>query len=182
MPRGWWPTLAEVLQWVHDRGMVHGDVTGVEHLPRRRDRPHLAGFTWPILVGLCDRPELAADGMMLGTAGYVAPELLAGGADPVDPRCDVYALGVVLYELLTGHQPFQGTAAKIVRQVTTTDPRFPRVLKLKRKIPQDLEAICLKALRDPAARYASAGGAGRALRTFLGASASTTKRRRGFWK
>jgi serine/threonine-protein kinase len=170
--------LAEALQIAHDRGIVHGDVKPSNILLDTKSRPHLVGFTLPALAALND-----GSGLFAGTMEYLAPELLlAAGANPLDPRRDVYALGVVFYELLTGQRPFQGTSlAEVMKKVTTTDPQHPR--SLKRRIPRDLEAICLKALaRDPSARYASAGALAQALRTFLGGRSSSTKRSWGFWK
>ena len=112
--------------------------------------------------------------------GTHCAELLGPGANPVDPR-DVFALGVILYELLTGRRPFLGNSLEVLQQVTTTDAPPPR--GLNRRIPQELDAICLKALqRDPARRYASAGALAEALQAFLAAVASPTKRPRTFWK
>jgi len=159
--------LAEALQFAHDHGIVHGDVKPSNILLDTANRPHLVGFTCPTLAALHDRSDLDDFDILVGPLGYLAPEFLEAGANLLDPRRDVYALGVVLYELLTGQRPFQGT--------------FPEIAR--RRIPQDLEAICLKALeRDSSARYTSAGALAEALRTFLGARASSTQRSRGFWK
>jgi serine/threonine protein kinase len=173
--------LAAALLVAHESGVVHGDITPSAIFLDTSNRPHLAGFGWPALAALAGREGLASGVLASGTVGYLAPELLGAGADAFDPRRDVYALGVVLYELLTGRRPFEGTVLVIVKQITTTDPRRPGARK--RGIPRDLDAICLKALeRDPAARYASAAALAEALQTFLGAGASSPERRRGFWK
>ncbi len=173
--------LAEALQFAHDGGIVHGDIKPSNVFLDKANRPHLVGFNWPTLTALPDCSDLGAEGALVGTVEYLAPELLGDEANPLDPRRDVYALGVILYELLTGRKPFQGTSTEVLRQITTTDPRRPR--SFKRRIPQDLETICLKALqRDPSARYASAGALAEALRTYLGTGSSSTQRRWGFWK
>jgi serine/threonine protein kinase len=173
--------LAEALQCAHDHGLIHGDVSPANVFLDEADRPRLGGFAGPALAALAGRPGSGADGGVSGTAGYVAPELLTAGADLSDPRRDLYALGVLLYVLLTGRKPFEGIFAAIAKQVTATGPKRPGARK--RGIPRDLDTICMKALeRDPAARYASAAALAEALRTFLGAVATAPERRRGFWR
>jgi serine/threonine protein kinase len=82
---------------------------------------------------------MTADGQVIGTPAYMSPEQASGEGHRVDRRTDVYSLGVVLFELLTGEQPFRGSKVAIVHQVIHDDPRAPRALNPA--LPRDLETI-----------------------------------------
>jgi len=126
--------------------------------------PFLADF------GLARRDEgeitVTLDGQVLGTPAYMSPEQAAGDHARVDGRSDVYGLGVVLYELLSGELPFRGSRRMLLHQVLNDEPRPPRTLN--DQIPRDLETICLKAMaKEPSRRYLTAADFRDDLRRFL---------------
>ena len=106
-------------------------------------------------------------GAIIGTPAYMAPEQAKADLGQIGPQSDVYALGAILYELITGRQPFQARSdAETLRLVVSEDPCSPR--QWKPQCPRDLEAICLKCLeKSPTKRYRSAGELGADLRRFL---------------
>src|SRR5262249_7154169 len=109
-------------------------------------------------------------GAIMGTPGYMAPEQAAGRTDEIGPLSDVYALGVILYEMLTGATPFAGPPPIVLFNVIHTQPPSPR--SLNRRVPLDLETICLKCLeKEPGQRYASAKALAADLRRYLNGEA-----------
>jgi tetratricopeptide (TPR) repeat protein len=126
--------------------------------------PHLLDFGLALRHEGADRMTL--DGSVLGTPAYIAPEVATGRRDLWGPATDQYALGVVLYELLTGGTPFAGPAAVVVSLQQLTDP--PPPAGINPAVPRDLEAVCLKCLeKDPAKRYADCQALADDLRRWL---------------
>jgi WD40 repeat protein/tRNA A-37 threonylcarbamoyl transferase component Bud32 len=155
--------LARAVQHAHERGVIHRDLKPANVLLGADGTPKITDF------GLAKqpRPELTATGAVLGTPAYMAPEQAAGDTTLVGPPADVYALGVILYELLTGRPPFQAaTALETLEQVRSLEPVPPT--QLQPKTPRDLETIGLKCLhKDAARRYGSACELADDLRRFL---------------
>ena len=147
-------TLAEAVQAAHDHGIVHRDLKPGNVLLTDDGTPKIADFG--LARRLDDGAGVTRSGTPLGTPNYMAPEQALGLTHAIGPAADVYALGAILYETLTGWPPFRAnTTAETLRQVVEQEPMPPS--RSNAKVPRDLEVICLKCLRkEPHRRYLSA--------------------------
>lgn len=158
---------AEALHACHRAGIVHRDVKPGNVMLQKEDggwHPYLMDFGVARDLDMVSRTQTHA---VMGTPMYLSPEQALGLADRVDRRTDVYALGTLLYECLTGSPPFRGeTPLALMRRIADDEPVPPS--RLAPEVPRDLQTIVLKALeKDPARRYDSARAFGEDLRRFL---------------
>jgi len=156
--------LAEALQAVHSAGLLHRDVKPSNVLMDAASEPHLTDFG--LAKSHDELDELTGTGTLLGTPAYMSPEQIDSDGEAVDVRSDVYSLGVVLYQLLTGRLPYTGSPLRVLRRIGREPPPDPR--NLRPELDPALECLCLTAITaNPAERFQSAGEFATALSAYV---------------
>lgn len=147
-------TIAEAVHYAHQHGVLHRDLKPSNILIDEFDRPRITDFG--LAKRLTDAPEATVSGLVMGSPSFMPPEQAEGRPGSLSPATDVYALGAMLYHLLTRQPPFQAeTLGGLLRRISEEVPLPPR--RLRPDIPRDLETICLRCLeKEPRRRYPSA--------------------------
>lgn len=158
--------VALALAEAHAQGVVHRDIKPSNILVDKRGEPIVTDFGLAHRAAKPDESRLTKSGMLLGTPAYMSPEQVEGKLDRIGPHSDIYSLGVVLYELLTGQCPFVGPVTAILGQILRDQPKPPS--QIAPDVDKRLEAICLKMMaKDSQDRYPSAQQTAEALDVYL---------------
>lgn len=157
--------IALALHEAHSKGILHRDLKPGNIMIDRRGEPIVMDFGLACRVGDGSQPRLTQEDTIIGTPAYMSPEQI-DGRDQIGPASDIYSLGVVLYELLTGQCPFTGTVVSVIGQVLHTEPK--PVTELRPEISAELGEICRRAIaKAPRDRFASMAEFAKALGAFL---------------
>jgi serine/threonine protein kinase len=158
--------LARAMDEAHRRGIIHRDIKPHNVLMDRRGEPIIVDFGLARQFTEQTGDRITRPGTILGTPAYTAPEQLLGDLKAMGPKSDIFSLGVLLYELLTGRTPFEGSSEKLVSQILTKEA--PPASTFRPDVDRRLEAICARAIaRLPKARYASMSELAAALHEYL---------------
>jgi serine/threonine protein kinase/WD40 repeat protein len=145
--------ISDALHYAHQEGIVHRDVKPANIMVSSDGKPHIADFG--IAKKISTEATISTEGRIMGTARYMSPEQASGKTQETDHRSDIYAIGVMLFEMLTGDVPFRGNVRAVLHNKIFEEAPSPR--SLNSNVPKDLETICLRCLeRDPQRRFDTA--------------------------
>ena len=156
--------LALALQEAHDKGIIHRDLKPANIMIDQRSEPIVMDFGLARLTNDKEEARLTREGTVMGSPAYMSPEQVEG--KNLGPHCDVYSLGVVFYELLTGQTPYQGTVVSVIGQILAANPKSP--IELRPDISPECSAVCLKAMASKKSdRFQSMAEYAKALDAFI---------------
>jgi serine/threonine protein kinase len=168
--------LADALVAVHAAGVIHRDIKASSVLLTGDGEPFLTDFGLSRPRHTADTQHLTTTGSPIGTPAYMSPEQVHGDHAAIDARTDIYSLGVLLYQLLTGRLPFEGPLTEVLIAIKQVEP--PRPGTLRPEIDRELDAICRKAMaKRPANRYQTAHAFADALDAYLRTTPEERRRR-----
>jgi serine/threonine protein kinase/formylglycine-generating enzyme required for sulfatase activity len=158
--------IAQALQVAHEHGIVHRDLKPANIIVDRQGEPVIMDFGLAQYAQPGETLRLTQTGVILGSPSYMSPEQVEGDPAKVGPAADQYGLGVILYELLTGRVPFQGSLASVMGQIVSKEPVPPS--EFRPGIDPRIDAVCLKMLaKDPADRFVNLGAVAAELATIV---------------
>lgn len=156
--------LALALQEAHDKGIIHRDLKPANIMIDQRSEPVVMDFGLARITNDKEEARLTREGTVMGSPAYMSPEQVEG--KKIGPQCDVYSLGVVFYELLTGQTPYQGTVVSVIGQILAANPKTP--IELRPDISPECSAVCLKAMASKQSdRFQSMAEYAKALDAFI---------------
>src|SRR5262245_60622311 len=161
----WLSGVARAVQFLHDHGIVHRDLKPSNILLDESGTAYVTDFGLAKVFD--DQDDRTQTGAILGTPGYMSPEQAAGRVADISTRSDIYSLGAILYEMLTGRPPFrEDNPLNTILQVLESEPTLPN--QLNARVPPELERICMKCLeKDSGRRYPSASAVADELERYL---------------